>query len=430
MGLPAALLEQWVEYPIGCSICLLRLYARIRVVGWRNLYYDDLFSFLAMVIPAADSPNIDEYGNLIGLDDEKADALSDAQVKSLTKGSQAVFVAWLAYLCLIWSLKTSVLFFYNRLAQGLKEQRLVMYLGWFVGLSWAAMMLQILLQCVPVQKNWQIKPYVGDKCTLTYARYYLLLILNVSTDIGLMAFIPAPILWKAQIPLKRKLLVAVLLFSGIFIVAAAIIRCVMSVNDIRHIGTSGIWAIRETFVSLFAVNAPAIKPLFSRSRHNLSGSSKDKSTSAGGGKYGGGHSRSHGGGGTVTQKASRHHAEADELELRSAAQWSQSSGKDHESIMQDLERGSSRASDDDDYTVPAAMSKGEPAGLRIEVTQGFTTTSEEVAQGARGAEEPRTWSEVAGHAMMTDNMRAREGWTQIGDRGRGGPSPTGGAARN
>ncbi|KAL1641019.1 hypothetical protein SLS58_006461 [Diplodia intermedia] len=412
MGLPAALLEQWVEYPIGCTICLLRLYARIRVVGWRNLYYDDLFAFLAMVfwtIEAATIYLMNEYGNLIGLNDETADALTDAQVKSLTKGSQAVFVAWLAYLCLIWSLKTSVLFFYNRLAQGLKEQRLVMYLGWFVGLSWAAMMLQILLQCVPVQKNWQIKPYVG----------------------GLMAFIPAPILWKAQIPLKRKLLVAVLLFSGIFIVAAAIIRCVMSVNDIRHIGTSGIWAIRETFVSLFAVNAPAIKPLFSRSRHNLGGSSNNnnKSSSAAGGKYGNG--RSHGGGGTVTQKASRN-CEADELELRSAAQWSQSSGKDHESIMQDLERGSSRGSDDDDYVLPATTKGGH--GLRIEVTQGFTTTSEEVVQGARGAEEPRTWSEVAGHAMMHDNVRAREGWTHIGDRGRGGPSPTGGgrggAARN
>lgn len=47
--------------------------------------------------------------------------------------------------------------------QGLKENRLIRILGWFVGLSWAAMMLQILLQCRPVQKNWQIKPYVGGK---------------------------------------------------------------------------------------------------------------------------------------------------------------------------------------------------------------------------------------------------------------------------
>lgn len=49
MGLSAALLEQWVEYPIGVTVCLLRLFARVRVVGWGNLYYDDLFAFLAIV---------------------------------------------------------------------------------------------------------------------------------------------------------------------------------------------------------------------------------------------------------------------------------------------------------------------------------------------------------------------------------------------
>lgn len=49
MALPAILLEQWIEYPIGVCVSLLRLFARVHVVGWRNLYYDDLFAFLAMV---------------------------------------------------------------------------------------------------------------------------------------------------------------------------------------------------------------------------------------------------------------------------------------------------------------------------------------------------------------------------------------------
>lgn len=215
-----------------------------------------------------------------------------------------------------------------------------------------------------------------------------------------MAFIPAPILWKAQIPLRRKLLVALLLFSGVFIVAAAIIRCVMSVGDIRHIGTSGVWAIRETFVSICAVNAPAIKPLFSRNRQTLGSNNKSSS----GGKYG---SRSNG----TTQKVSRHTAcEGDELELRSTGQWS---GKDQESF-QDMERGSSAVSVDD-------LPELKGSGLRIEVTKGFTMSSEE-AQNSQGADEPRSWSEVAGHAVQ-DNMKTREGWTKIGESGRRIPSP-------
>lgn len=62
-----------------------------------------------------DSFNPDAYGTQIGLTAEKADALTDKEVKSLRTGSKALFGAWLSYICLIWSLKTSVLFFYNRL---------------------------------------------------------------------------------------------------------------------------------------------------------------------------------------------------------------------------------------------------------------------------------------------------------------------------
>lgn len=36
-------------------------------------------------------------------------------------------------------------------------------LGWCVGVSWLAMILQVFLQCRPVQDNWKIKPYVGGK---------------------------------------------------------------------------------------------------------------------------------------------------------------------------------------------------------------------------------------------------------------------------
>lgn len=406
MALPAILLEQWIEYPIGVCVSLLRLFARVHVVGWRNLYYDDLFAFLAMCFWSSEAATIhmlNAYGTQIGLTAEKADALTDKEVKSLRTGSKALFGAWLSYICLIWSLKTSVLFFYNRLTKGLKEQRLVRMLGWCVGVSWLAMILQVFLQCRPVQDNWKIKPYVGDGCTLIYARYYLLLVLNVSTDVGLMAFIPAPILWKAQIPIKRKLLVALLLFSGIFIVVAAIIRCVMSVNDIRHIGTSGVWAIRETFVSIFAVNAPAIKPLFSRRRRALGSGGKSGSS---GNKYGSSSARG------TSQKLSRHTPhEADEVELRSGAQWS---GKDQYSI-QDIERGSSGVSDDD---LPAAgTTPPKTDGLRIEVTKAFATSSEE-GLPLQGTEGPRSWSGAAGN-VMHDNMKARDGWTKLGERSRG-----------
>lgn len=59
------------------------------------------------------------------------------------------------------------------------------------------------------------------------------------------------------------MLIGVLLCGGIFIMAATLLRCILSLQDIKQIDTSTIWAIRETFVAIIAVNAPCIKPLFS-----------------------------------------------------------------------------------------------------------------------------------------------------------------------
>ncbi|KAI1853050.1 hypothetical protein JX265_012806 [Neoarthrinium moseri] len=45
-----------------------------------------------------------------------------------------------------------------------------------------------------------------------------------------------------------------------------LLRCVLSLQNIEAINTYPIWAIRETFVAIIAVNAACIKPLFSNSR--------------------------------------------------------------------------------------------------------------------------------------------------------------------
>lgn len=110
-----------------------------------------------------------------------------------------------------------------------------------------------------------------------------------STDFALLC-IPLPLLWKVQIPITRKLAIGVLLCSGIFIIVAAILRCVLSLESIEGINVSTIWAIRETvdqppfpihsisfslqqpltflpqFVGIIAVNAACIRPLFSKAR--------------------------------------------------------------------------------------------------------------------------------------------------------------------
>ncbi|KAL4972030.1 hypothetical protein BDW66DRAFT_144983 [Aspergillus desertorum] len=102
---------------------------------------------------------------------------------------------------------------------------------------------------------------------------------NVVTD-AILLTIPIPLLAKVRLALSRKLVIGVLLCGGIFVMAATLLRCILSFQDINSINNSTVWAIRETFVAIIAVNAPCIKPLFSSSVW-LRSSSKDPSSGLG-----------------------------------------------------------------------------------------------------------------------------------------------------
>lgn len=95
--------------------------------------------------------------------------------------------------------------------------------------------------------------------------YYLISFFNASSDLAIIA-IPIPIIFKAKIPLWRRLLLLVLLCSGAFVIVATILRAYYSLQSITLLPVAAGWTSRETFVAAVAVSIPAIKPLFSRSQ--------------------------------------------------------------------------------------------------------------------------------------------------------------------
>ncbi|TVY34178.1 hypothetical protein LOCC1_G008102 [Lachnellula occidentalis] len=273
--------ELWVEYGIGMVFFVTRFFARFKVVGISGFTWDDLFSFFAMILWSVDAITvqvINVYGSNVGLNEQTAAALSDEAASRFKVGSKALFVAWLSYVSLIWSLKASLLFFYSRLTLGLWQQKFVKVMAIASVVTYLAVVLELFTHCTPIQKNWQVKPYAGDKCTVTVASYIMTAGLNVCTDLGILA-IPIPIIWKVQIPLRRKIVIALLLSSGIFVITAALLRCILTLAATNQIGNSTIWGVRETFVSLIAISTPAIKPMFNKER--WIGSSNEKGASSG-----------------------------------------------------------------------------------------------------------------------------------------------------
>ncbi|UNI23221.1 hypothetical protein JDV02_009053 [Purpureocillium takamizusanense] len=260
--------EAWTEYGLGVVVLFLRFFSRWKTVGLKGWGGDDAFAVLVLLFWTLELCMLEligQYGTNIGITDEVGATLSSEQIARLEFGSKCLLAGWNFYVSLIWALKGCMLCFYNRITLGLTQQKFVKWTGLACFFAYAGVLGAIWGHCTPVHKNWQVVPYPGDECTLAVANYLTLVVLNVTTDFVILS-IPIPLLWKVKITLGRKLAIGVLLCSGVFIIVATILRCVLSLRDIQGINISTIWAIRETFVGIIAVNAAAIKPLFSKSR--------------------------------------------------------------------------------------------------------------------------------------------------------------------
>ncbi|PWI69168.1 hypothetical protein PCL_01553 [Purpureocillium lilacinum] len=263
-------IEAWTEYGLGVVILFLRFLSRWKTAGFRGWKGDDTFALELCMLEL-----IGQYGTNIGVTDDIGATLSSEQIARFEFGSKCLLAGWNFYVSLIWALKGCMLCFFQRITYGapgsgiiahdMEQQKLVKWTGLACVFAYAGVMGSIWGHCTPVYKNWQVVPYPGDRCTLPIANYVTLVILNVTTDIMIL-YIPIPLLWKVKLTLRRKMAIGMLLCSGIFIIVATILRCVLSLRDIKGINVGTIWAIRETFVGIIAVNAAAIKPLFSKSR--------------------------------------------------------------------------------------------------------------------------------------------------------------------
>ncbi|KAI0119522.1 hypothetical protein F4814DRAFT_439070 [Daldinia grandis] len=259
-------IEGYVEYALGMTLFIIRLLGRILLVGIRGLYWDDAFTVVAIAVWTADLVilhYIGIYGSSVGQTYESALALSNTQVESFRVGDKLTFASWVCYICLIWSMKGVVLFYYDRLTMNLWQNKLAKWIRWCTLITFIIAILFQFTLCTPIEFVWQVKPYPSDKCVFRKENYILYPILSIISDFGIMA-IPLPLLWQVKIPTYRKLILAIFFGSGIFIIAATLLRTVYSLRSLLDLLVTTQWATREYVVTAFAVSAPAIKPLFSR----------------------------------------------------------------------------------------------------------------------------------------------------------------------
>ncbi|KAJ5660867.1 uncharacterized protein N7484_000239 [Penicillium longicatenatum] len=270
-NLPAEMFSEWA---IGGIVIAVRLYARWKV-GKGKFDWDDLFlsfatiSWTLLVVTLYLCTSV--HKSNIGLSEETAMEVPNDMISDYRSGSIDAFIAWICYIAVVWLFKWVLMFLYMRITKGLWEHRLTIAVAVFSVMTFVASMLLHLCICHPIQKNWQIKPYAGDDCTLRPLNYIIIDTLSIYLYLSS----------SKQELLYGKSYYYVSYFRREYSSwSPAVLRAYYSVKDISTLSTALGWASRESIVSALTVCAPGIKPLISSSRW-FSTNTNSGSTSAG-----------------------------------------------------------------------------------------------------------------------------------------------------
>ncbi|KXJ96547.1 hypothetical protein Micbo1qcDRAFT_229415 [Microdochium bolleyi] len=265
------MIEPLILFSIGVGIIALRTYSRVRVVGWRNLETDDYLMFMVALFYATGTAlayvtatywqGLNNGGMTPG---ERALLRPESdEYQWRVNGSKAYLAIWVSFSLVLWLQKIAMLAFFVRLTSRLGDYTKRIRFGFvFVAISYMAIVLCFFLDCLPIERTWQIYPYPGNSCVPSdVSTLSVVLAFNVTTDAYILA-IPLPIFWMAHIKLWKKLGLMVLISGNVFIIAIAIVRVCLIVGDPLHGSRQASpWTHRVMFASVVSTNAPLLAPL-------------------------------------------------------------------------------------------------------------------------------------------------------------------------
>ncbi|KAI0201358.1 hypothetical protein F4808DRAFT_424925 [Astrocystis sublimbata] len=269
MGPELVIVETFVEYGIAATFILARIFTRHRQVGWRGFRADDylvvvvlgLWTVLAVVGYKFTVVAQGRHTSLLTPEQRQDLPVSERPIWAF--GSQLFLAGFVGYVFNIWLIKLNQLFYYQRVLNGLRVQKLIIPMMGLLGTAFVAAVLTIALYCVPLEKLWQVYPDPGKNCVpQTTVVFTVVLSLNLLTDLCIL-LLPIPTVISIQLPILKKLGLLVLFSGGLLSIAFAILRYAFIFN-VQTEAVSALWTGRELFVATFAGQAPMIYPLLTR----------------------------------------------------------------------------------------------------------------------------------------------------------------------
>lgn len=276
------LVEMWTLYAVGSLLIFLRVATRWRMVGIQGFKPDDYliwFSWIVYSVMSVAAHICGVHADLHTLSLEQRRTMTEEEAAPYVWVTQWFCAGVATYIVFIWSLKFNMLFFYQRVVDGLAVDKFIKPSFALVSCTFVSVICILFASCRPYYRMWTMYPDQGANCE-PQAELYMLpaLIMNIFTDLCIMA-IPAPAILTVRTTLQRKISLVIIFSAGIFVMIAAILRVSMVLVG-GDGGTAAIWSCREDFVAICVGQAPILRPLLTRRfwTGEMSHHSKNKST--------------------------------------------------------------------------------------------------------------------------------------------------------
>ena len=201
-----------------------------------------------------------EPTNLIPPDE--VTSLQPSTIPARIHGSKLVIVVEQLWCATVWSCKTCLLLLYSTLTHASRQAVLVKIVGGYVVGTYIIMVvLFFAVWCRPFHNYWSV-PAANPQCATYHDHLIVNTVFNISSDL-MMLCIPLPVLIRAKLPLRKKLILCVVFSMGIFVIICAVLSKYYSFS--LPYGVDWVyWYVREVSTAVIVANMPHLWALARR----------------------------------------------------------------------------------------------------------------------------------------------------------------------
>ncbi|KAG9241497.1 hypothetical protein BJ878DRAFT_520441 [Calycina marina] len=259
------LAESWTWYFIAVLVLIARYASRFLQLGSiKRFQAEDYVMFFVFVTYTVLVVNMNIVASLdtnLMMPQDIA-SLTPSSITSRIRGSKLVLVVEQSMIVSIWGCKVCLLFMYNKLTLGLRQQLAVKVVGGYVLGGFVLMeILYFGVWCRPFKNYWKV-PVENVQCSAATHHLIVNTVLNISSDL-MMLCIPLPLLIRSKIPTPKKLILCGLFGLAIFVILCAGLSKYYSFT--HPFGSEWtFWYIREASTSILVANIPMCWSLLRR----------------------------------------------------------------------------------------------------------------------------------------------------------------------